>query len=140
MLYSLGSALSTETIDPFFTRWNKNPQTDEFTYPEAIRCLKIETCRPTSEKKRIYRSDSDVSRARARDAEPSRPWHLNPLMRLDTPSFSAPRIDNVTLSVQWRSQTEHVTGLLHGNDAAAGPRSGDEGFERVINTKNFLRA
>ncbi|KAH9043432.1 hypothetical protein EDB84DRAFT_876731 [Lactarius hengduanensis] len=66
MLYSLGSALSTETIDPFFTRWNKNPQTDEFTYPEAIRCLKIETCRPTSEKKRIYRSDSDVSRARAR--------------------------------------------------------------------------
>ncbi|KAH9063915.1 hypothetical protein EDB87DRAFT_1601049 [Lactarius vividus] len=51
---STRSTLSTETIGP------KNPQTDKLTYLEAIWCLKIETCRPTSEKKRIYKSDSDI--------------------------------------------------------------------------------
>lgn len=59
MLDSLGSTLSTETIDSFFTRWDKNPRTGELTFPEAIQCLETEICRPNSEKKRIERSVSD---------------------------------------------------------------------------------
>ena len=59
MLDSLGSTLSTETVDSFFTRWDKNPRTDELTFPEAIQCLETEICRPNSEKKRIERSVSD---------------------------------------------------------------------------------
>ena len=59
MLDSLGSTLSMETIDSFFTRWDKNPRTDELTFPEAIQCLETEICRPNSEKKRIERSVSD---------------------------------------------------------------------------------
>lgn len=59
MLDSLCSTLSTETIDSFFTRWDKNPRTDELTFPEAIQCLETEICRPNSEKKRIERNVSD---------------------------------------------------------------------------------
>jgi phosphatidylserine decarboxylase len=59
MLDSLGSTLSMETVDSFFTRWDKNPRTGELTFPEAIQCLETEICRPTSEKKRIERSMSD---------------------------------------------------------------------------------
>ncbi len=59
MLDSLGSTLSMETIDSFFTRWDKNPHTDELTLPEAIQCLETEICRPNSEKKRIEQSVSD---------------------------------------------------------------------------------
>jgi phosphatidylserine decarboxylase len=59
MLDSLGSTLSTETIDTFFTRWGKNPRTDELTIPEAIQCLETEIYRPTSEKKRIPQSESE---------------------------------------------------------------------------------
>ncbi|KAH8995014.1 hypothetical protein EDB92DRAFT_1795220, partial [Lactarius akahatsu] len=85
MLYSLGSTLTTETIDPFFTPWNKNPQTDKLTYPEAIRCLKIETCRPMSKRspytgrtETFASTRSEQARTRPPDAEPPRPWYLNP--------------------------------------------------------------
>ncbi len=30
---------STETGDSFFTRWRKDPQTDELTFLEAVQCL-----------------------------------------------------------------------------------------------------
>ncbi|KAI0067215.1 hypothetical protein BV25DRAFT_1819523 [Artomyces pyxidatus] len=54
LLDSLGSTLSSETVSGFFTRFGKNPQTDEeLTYAEAIQCLEAEICRPNSEKKRI---------------------------------------------------------------------------------------
>jgi phosphatidylserine decarboxylase len=59
MLDSLGSTLSMETIDSFFTRWDKDPRRDELTFPEAIQCLETEICRPNSEKKRIEQNVSD---------------------------------------------------------------------------------
>jgi len=72
MLDSLGSTLSTETIDSFFTRWDKNPRTDELIFPEAIQCLETEICRPNSEKKRIERSvsDNEGSGGSGREREP----------------------------------------------------------------------
>lgn len=53
MLDSLGSTLSKETIDVFFTKHNKDPQEGEVTVNEAIQCLEEELCRPPSMKKRI---------------------------------------------------------------------------------------
>lgn len=53
MLDSLGSTLSAETVDSFFTQHGKNPKEDEVTINEAIQCLEEELCRPTNEKKKI---------------------------------------------------------------------------------------
>jgi hypothetical protein len=52
MLDSLGSTLSAETINFFFTRNGKKPQEDELTFFETIQCLETEVGRPTNEKKR----------------------------------------------------------------------------------------
>ncbi|KAI9454377.1 phosphatidylserine decarboxylase-domain-containing protein [Lactarius psammicola] len=133
MLDSLGSTLSTETIDSFFTRWNKNPQTDELTFPEAIQCLETEICRPTSEKKRIHRSDSDVRELElGTGTDTSTPQTPNlyapgtqtPPLRLDTLSFSGPalNINDVTPSAQRHPGSQTETELLHGDDAASAPK------------------
>ena len=101
MLDSLGSTLSMETIDSFFTRWNKNPQTDELIFPEAIQCLETEICRPTSEKKRIRPSENeDRERELGTGTENSTPHTPNlhagtqipPSLGLDSLSFSGPAI------------------------------------------------
>ena len=101
MLDSLGSTLSMETIDSFFTRWGKNPQTDELTFPETIRCLETEICRPNSEKKRIDPSENE---GRERDpgngTDTSSPHTPNlhmpgthtPPLGLDSLSFSGPAL------------------------------------------------
>jgi phosphatidylserine decarboxylase len=106
MLDSLGSTLSTETIDSFFTRWDKNPCTDELTFPEAIQCLETEICRPNSEKKRIEQSVSDEGSGGGREREPGTdsgtdisvphtpnlhaPGTHTPPLKLDSLTFSGP--------------------------------------------------
>jgi phosphatidylserine decarboxylase len=57
MLDSLGSTLSRQTIDSFFSRFNKGIE-DTITMDEAILCLETELSRPTSEKKRISANGS----------------------------------------------------------------------------------
>ncbi|KAI0715741.1 phosphatidylserine decarboxylase-domain-containing protein, partial [Cerioporus squamosus] len=58
MLDSLGSTLSHETVNSFWTRFNKRPHDEVLTTDEAIQCLETELCRPASEKKRINPEDS----------------------------------------------------------------------------------
>lgn len=58
MLDSLGSTLSSQTIDSFFLRYGKRPAEDELTIPEAVMCLENELCRPRSERKRLNTEDS----------------------------------------------------------------------------------
>jgi phosphatidylserine decarboxylase len=53
MLDSLGSTLSAETVNSFFTRNGKKPVEDELTVDEAIRCLEMQVGRPPNEKKRV---------------------------------------------------------------------------------------
>ncbi|KAJ6518017.1 phosphatidylserine decarboxylase-domain-containing protein [Mycena vitilis] len=60
MLDSLGSTLTGSTIDSFFTRFGKNPQCDDLTVEEAIRCLETELLRPSNERRRV---DEDSSGA-----------------------------------------------------------------------------
>ena len=101
MLDSLGSTLSMETIDSFFTRWGKNPRTDELTFPETIRCLETEICRPNSEKKRIDQSENegrDRDLGNGTDTSSSHTPNLHipgthtPPLRLDSLSFSGPAL------------------------------------------------
>ncbi|OBZ66242.1 Phosphatidylserine decarboxylase proenzyme 3 [Grifola frondosa] len=60
MLDSLGSTLSSATVNSFFTRFGKKPHDGLLTVNEAIQCLETELCRPASEKKRINYDDSAV--------------------------------------------------------------------------------
>jgi phosphatidylserine decarboxylase len=126
MLDSLGSTLCTETIDSFYTRWNKNPQTDELTFPETIQCLETEICRPNSERRRVHRLDMDVRDVElAAGTDMSTPQTPNlhtlgthtPPLRLDTLNFSGPPL-NIHDITQAGSQAKHVTESL-GDDAAA---------------------
>ncbi|KAH9850403.1 hypothetical protein C2E23DRAFT_709130, partial [Lenzites betulinus] len=60
MLDALGSTLSHETVDSFWTRFGKQPRTDTLTTNEAIQCLETELFHPASEKKRIDPEDSTM--------------------------------------------------------------------------------
>ncbi|KLO15227.1 hypothetical protein SCHPADRAFT_871290 [Schizopora paradoxa] len=57
MLDSLGSTLSDETIDSFFTRLGKSTD-GELTHDEAIQCLEEELCRPRSERRLVDSDDA----------------------------------------------------------------------------------
>ena len=120
MLDSLGSTLSMETVDSFFTRWDKNPRTDELTYPEAIQCFETEICRPNSEKKRIKPSENEGrerDHGTGTDASSSHTPNLHtpgtqtPPLRLDSLTFSGPtlHIGDAPPSSHPGPQTTHST-------------------------------
>lgn len=90
MLDSLGSTLSAQTIDTFFTRHCKRPAEDELTLEEAIQCLETELGRPTSEKKRINTLDSfmDASMPASESVTPREELGWRPF--LDGLDFSGP--------------------------------------------------
>ena len=100
MLDSLGSTLSIETIDTFFTRWGKNPRTDELSIPEAIQGLETEICRPNSEKKRLPPSENEArERELGTGTDISAPHTPNlhagtqtPPLHLDSLNFSGPAL------------------------------------------------
>jgi phosphatidylserine decarboxylase len=53
MLDSLGSTLSSETVNSFFTRNGKKPVEYKLTVDEAIQCLEMQVGRSPNEKKRV---------------------------------------------------------------------------------------
>ncbi|KAJ7675176.1 phosphatidylserine decarboxylase-domain-containing protein [Mycena rosella] len=61
MLDSLGSTLTSSTIDSFFTRFGKDPLRDDLTVEEAIRCLETEVLRPQSERQRVDEGGTSMS-------------------------------------------------------------------------------
>lgn len=71
MLDSLGSTLSAQTIDSFFTRYRKRPAEDELTFEESIQCLERELVRPACEKKRIDTIDTFMDRDSSASASES---------------------------------------------------------------------
>lgn len=50
MLDSLGSTLTKNTVNDFFSRYNKNPETDEISLEESIMSLEQAVARPMSER------------------------------------------------------------------------------------------
>lgn len=57
MLDSLGSTLSAETINAFFTSRGYDPETGELTISESVQALETELFKPTKERKRLDASD-----------------------------------------------------------------------------------
>jgi len=53
MLDSLGSTLSHRTLDGFFARFNKDPESEELTFDEAIQCLEEEIVKPREDRRKI---------------------------------------------------------------------------------------
>ncbi|KAG5642253.1 hypothetical protein DXG03_003354 [Asterophora parasitica] len=53
MLDSLGSTLTGDTVDGFFTRHGKNPHTDDLSFEEVILSLEAELGRPIDEKRKV---------------------------------------------------------------------------------------
>jgi phosphatidylserine decarboxylase len=84
MLDSLGSTLSRETIDSFYTRYGKRPHEDSITISEAVQCLESELCRPASERKKVDFTRED-------DTTPNTPsWFGNVGLALDRLDFFGP--------------------------------------------------
>lgn len=61
MLDSLGSTLTKTTVNDFFTRYNKNPETDEISLEEAILSLEQTMARPMSEKTLVNTDSSSMA-------------------------------------------------------------------------------
>ncbi|CAG7849378.1 Phosphatidylserine decarboxylase proenzyme 3 {ECO:0000303/PubMed:19286980} {ECO:0000255/HAMAP-Rule:MF_03209}; Contains: RecName: Full=Phosphatidylserine decarboxylase 3 beta chain {ECO:0000305}; Contains: RecName: Full=Phosphatidylserine decarboxylase 3 alpha chain {ECO:0000305} [Serendipita indica DSM 11827] len=72
MLDSLGSTLSRETLNSWFTRSGRDPVREELTLAEVIQYLEEETSRPDSQKKKLSGSqDESLSAAPSGIATPS---------------------------------------------------------------------
>ncbi|KAG8698758.1 hypothetical protein FRC08_005729 [Ceratobasidium sp. 394] len=61
MLDSLGSTLSHRTLDGFFARFNKDPESEELTFDEAIQCLEEEIVKPREERRKVTVDDAGGS-------------------------------------------------------------------------------
>ncbi|CUA68523.1 phosphatidylserine decarboxylase [Rhizoctonia solani] len=53
MLDSLGSTLSAETLNGFFSRFGRNPDSEELTFDEAVQCLEEELAKPTADRRKV---------------------------------------------------------------------------------------
>lgn len=54
MLDSLGSTLTQQTLESYFTAFNKSHETDELTFDEVIMCLEHEINKDRSEKQKVH--------------------------------------------------------------------------------------
>ncbi|EGO24192.1 hypothetical protein SERLADRAFT_361384 [Serpula lacrymans var. lacrymans S7.9] len=117
MLDSLGSTLSSQTIDSFFIRHGKMPHEDEITIAEAIQCLETELGRPNSEKKRVNIEDN------------------LPDSSVPVTPFSYSYGTNGTNSRQQSYSSSDVEDSPGSWNSGSMSHS-DDSFERVINVKN----
>jgi phosphatidylserine decarboxylase len=86
MLDSLGSTLSSQTINSFFTRFDRNPFEESITISQVVQCLESEICRPPSERKHVTSPPNEA------DTTPTTPRgvKLESPPQLDRIDFSGP--------------------------------------------------
>ena len=86
MLDSLGSTLSSQTVNRFFTRFDKDPFEGSITIPQVVQCLEVELCKPPSERKHVTSSPDDA------DTTPTTPRgvKMEGPPQLDKIDFSGP--------------------------------------------------
>ena len=86
MLDSLGSTLSSQTINSFFTRFGKDPFEGSITVSQTVQCLESEICRPPSERNRVTSSPNEA------DTTPTTPSgvKMEGPLPLDNIDFSGP--------------------------------------------------
>ncbi|KZT00919.1 uncharacterized protein LAESUDRAFT_816191 [Laetiporus sulphureus 93-53] len=108
MLDSLGSTLSRETVDSFFTRFGKKPREDLLTVDEAIQCLETEICRPRSEKKLVNPDESafDTSTPVTPAAVAGNGFEHQLSLNLDKLDFSGPPLTLPYLNKDAASDTD----------------------------------
>lgn len=61
MLDSLGSTLTHQTIESFFSRFGKSSDSDELTLDEVVRCMEREVNKSKSERAKVSTDDSATS-------------------------------------------------------------------------------
>lgn len=108
MLDSLGSTLSKDTVDSFFTRFDKRPREDALTMNEAIQCLETELCRPRSEKKLIDPDESvlDTSAPVTPAAIPGNGFEHQLSLNLDKLDFSGPPFNQIGMPKEGSSDPD----------------------------------
>ena len=136
MLDSLGSTLSSQTINSFFTRFGKDPFEGSITISQTVQCLESEICRPPSERNRVTSSPNEA------DTAPSTPSGIKmegplPLDRIDFsgPSHLQPDDSGDQNNRPRHSSRQPSTSSEDGGEdsSCGGP---EEARERVINIKN----
>ncbi|KAJ7017088.1 phosphatidylserine decarboxylase-domain-containing protein [Mycena alexandri] len=161
MLDSLGSTLTADTIDSFFTRFGKDPQHDDLTVEEAIRCLETEVLRPESERRRVDEESSGAGTGLpSTSASPAPERGLGGELRLGEMDFAGPALDVDFITGERKGYVTEPSEmvLLTPGQATPGTHphsrhptsesssdadleedssgSSEESFERVINVKN----
>ncbi|KAJ7078039.1 hypothetical protein B0H15DRAFT_933866 [Mycena belliarum] len=91
MLDLLGSTLTGSTVDSFFTRFGKDPQRDDLTIEEAIRCLETEVMRPESERRRVDGDSSGIGASLSPSPAPGQATPGEP--RLAELDFAGPALE-----------------------------------------------
>lgn len=86
MLDSLGSTLSSQTVNSFFTRFDKDPFEGSIKISQVVQCLESEICRPPSERKHVNSPPNEA------DTTPTTPRGVNleSPPQLDRMDFSGP--------------------------------------------------
>jgi len=79
MLDSLGSTLTKETVDGFWTHWGKTPQVDELSIEEMIYCLEETLGRPESQRRRVEDGGTSASTTPAHGTSTTQPLDLEKL-------------------------------------------------------------
>lgn len=92
MLDSLGSTLSRETLNSWFSRLGRDPMGGELSVTEVIQYLEEETRRPASQKKRLGSQDDAATTSPSGLTTPSTQPVLQPdPLNLEKMDFSGPK-------------------------------------------------
>jgi phosphatidylserine decarboxylase len=110
MLDSLGSTLSSQTINSFFTRFGKDPFEGSITVSQTVQCLESEICRPPSERNRVTSSPNEA------DTAPSTPSGI----KMDGP----PPFDKIDFSGPSHLQPDENGGGLRPEPFTSHPTEG----------------
>lgn len=108
MLDSLGSTLSSQTINSFFTRFGEDPFEGSITVSQTVQCLESEICKPPSERKRVTTSPNEA------DTAPTTPNGMKmdgplPFDRIDFSGPSHLRPDETGGGLRPEPFTSHTT-------------------------------
>ncbi|CAE7135544.1 unnamed protein product [Rhizoctonia solani] len=148
MLDSLGSTLSAETLNGFFSRFNKNPDIEELTFDEAVQCLEEELAKPTADRRKVVIEEhSGLSTGTTTPLAPG-PFITSPGTGLDFTGLDAPpppgrpqtdinqvpHETNQTV-IDPNNPAQYVTMHAGSSDEEDSSSSSASDFERVINIK-----
>ena len=79
MLDSLGSTLTKQTVDGFWTQLGKTPQVDDLSIEQTIHCLEETLGRPESQRRQVEDGGTSASTTPAHGASAAQPLDLGKL-------------------------------------------------------------